>query len=776
MSADGGGSDRSLDSSLADASYHSQLLSSISTACPSFGGVYSLSCINPFPYAVSPSEFASYAALYHSFRDGIHALVAADSRGDATVRRRLDITEASRALVDRIHASGTPYRIGCFRPDYVVDLDGTARVCEINARFALNGYLCTPIGADALERLGVIRAAGAIPACRPTDHVVNSLLYPFDAAHPVHVVKGREHGYSVHLLADVSPRHKILFVSPLDLAVDGDGVLVDTRDGARVRQMILELHQDELLSLPPSVLDVLCDPTRHGVIYVNDLRTILLVHDKRFLSLLSDASFMSDLIGRDAAARLARHVIPTAPLSALADDAFAAALLAAARADRHGHIVKPALLGKGEGILFGKDAEGAREGPWREALQGGAAGVVQPYVAQRVHSLRVAADGGYIVSRQKAVGTLLCTEEAFLGLGIFRSAPEREDLVAISRGGCMLFPAVKEGTPMGGEHLYRAPESLADGAAIGDIWKACDGAVGDKSSGDAAPFMPADAASITSSHDVANGQFSNDVSFSVLGDHGPLAPPAPYPAFPLPADCYLSASSPSADLVSACRRLLDSRGLAIVRVDLSADAHTQFMTTLVNQLGAAEGHDIGGRLVWDVRFTSGGIARSHNMDEFPMHTDCSYEDPAPRYIALLVLRADAQRQGVSRLVRVADVLAAMPAALVDALRRPCFKYKVPPEFYRGKATLTAPVLMGGGDDLMRFREDIVSVDEEAAGESAGVCGEALRALSDIVRDEERCRYRWLPEGHLMLLDNARYLHGRTPFEDPNRHLQRMRFF
>ena len=49
---------------------------------------------------------------------------------------------------------------------------------------------------------------------------------------------------------------------------------------------------------------------------------------------------------------------------------------------------------------------------------------------------------------------------------------------------------------------------------------------------------------------------------------------------------------------------------------------------------------------WDVRpsktnFQAGNHqARSETMNEFPWHTDCSYEDPPPRYFALQVLQHD----------------------------------------------------------------------------------------------------------------------------------------
>ncbi|CAF4509201.1 unnamed protein product, partial [Rotaria magnacalcarata] len=57
--------------------------------------------------------------------------------------------------------------------------------------------------------------------------------------------------------------------------------------------MILELHQDEILALPEDIIHSLIHSSQ--IRYMNDLRTIFLVHDKRMFSLLSNQAFLNAL-------------------------------------------------------------------------------------------------------------------------------------------------------------------------------------------------------------------------------------------------------------------------------------------------------------------------------------------------------------------------------------------------------------------------------------------------------------------------------------------------
>ena len=56
---------------------------------------------------------------------------------------------------------------GSWRPDFLIDLDGNYRICEINGRFAFNGYLHTAYGQQAYINGGAQRSSLTIPAVEP---------------------------------------------------------------------------------------------------------------------------------------------------------------------------------------------------------------------------------------------------------------------------------------------------------------------------------------------------------------------------------------------------------------------------------------------------------------------------------------------------------------------------------------------------------------------------------------------------------------------------------
>ncbi|MBX3171127.1 MAG: hypothetical protein KF760_27210 [Candidatus Eremiobacteraeota bacterium] len=185
-----------------------------------------------------------------------------------------------------------PLRLGCLRPDFIVSADGTMRICEINGRFAVNGFLCTAYLRDMFGEDGSsIRRALALPpgSC---------------------IVKGREPGWDIH-----------------QLSAEWGAPIVDHWGSAS--EVVLELHQDELTGAPPMP-------------YWNDLRTQLLGHDKRLLQWLGDASRMERWLGAEAR-ELAAAIVPTCSVSSFVDDGSGE------------WVLKPNRSGKGDGIVFARD-------------------------------------------------------------------------------------------------------------------------------------------------------------------------------------------------------------------------------------------------------------------------------------------------------------------------------------------------------------------------------------------------------------------------------------
>lgn len=88
------------------------------------------------------------------------------------------------------------------------------------------------------------------------------------------------------------------FIRPDQLSICKDGkkliIRSKSNEDLHIDQFLCELHQQEILSLPESILEVLVKS--RNLVLVNDLRTILIGHDKRFLTLLSQDNFLSNII------------------------------------------------------------------------------------------------------------------------------------------------------------------------------------------------------------------------------------------------------------------------------------------------------------------------------------------------------------------------------------------------------------------------------------------------------------------------------------------------
>ncbi len=284
-------------------------------------------------------------------------------------------------------AASKPYNIGWYRPDLIFARDGVARICEIGARYPFNGWMVSHAWS------------------RGHDDFWGDLCAPFPQGSTVALVHGQEPSGEVdYLSAHLQQQAGVGFVavSPQGLALrDGDLYA----QGCQPDQFILQLDRNELLSLPPGVLEHLLERGN----YFNDVRTLILVHDKRVLAVLSDAAIMGDAMPVDLYAELRPHLI----FSTCARSAAEAEGLLQQDGD---WIAKPSSGGRGIGTLVRSQcsadtwAERVRK-DWRHL-------VFQPYLSQLDF-----VDPDY-AQPIHMVGMLLCRDNVCYGSGLFRGSDE----------------------------------------------------------------------------------------------------------------------------------------------------------------------------------------------------------------------------------------------------------------------------------------------------------------------------------------------------------------
>lgn len=161
--------------------------------------------------------------------------------------------------------------------------------------------------------------------------------------------------------------------------------------------------------------------------------------------------------------------------------------------------------------------------------------------------------------------------------------------------------------------------------------------------------------------------------------------------------------------------------------------------------------------------------RSHTADEFDMHTDCSFEDPPPRYVALYVMQEDQCGGGYSTLIDTDVINRYMSRRSLQTFLTTDFVVSVPPEFHKGVDCLSMK-LITADQMLWKYRADIIKKDLCTNDQIL-----ALDELDSLLRNPSLVLTTMIPTGCLLLLDNMRWFHGRSAIKDQNRWLKRIRF-
>jgi hypothetical protein len=298
-----------------------------------------------------------------------------------------------------------------------------------------------------------------------TLQVITGLKSLFDSSLPLHLVKGDEYGFDIHMFVPYAQRYlgmdvKVIPPESLRLvpAAAPGGYKLYCLSGAstkqptilndvgerleEVLQVGLELYQRELLAMSFEMLQQI------SLRCFNDLRTVFLVHDKRMLGLVLEE--LDSLVARNVLSSrqagilnqgLAHTIIPGSDkLEHFTSSCQTDVCI------KDSYLLKPVRGGKGSGILFGDQVT---QEEWVSLLQGmrdpclkhgETTYVVQKQIEQRKYDVLLEEDAG--VGNFPLIGTFHITNGAFLGLGLWRSGPGR--ICALSRGGSWICSVIQQ--------------------------------------------------------------------------------------------------------------------------------------------------------------------------------------------------------------------------------------------------------------------------------------------------------------------------------------------
>jgi phenylacetate-coenzyme A ligase PaaK-like adenylate-forming protein len=172
-------------------------------------------------------------------------------------------------------------------------------------------------------------------------------LSKFDTTKPMFILKSKEHGYDIHLFQQYWIKkysQQCLFIDPKQLKIENEK-LIDKNTNYFIEQFILELHQDEILALSDDILELFIKNNQLN--YINDFRTIFILHDKRLFSLLSSQQFLYALLNNQQ--NTFTHLIPTTYIINKIPSYLKDSIIN----NKQHWCIKPNSAGKGENVTIG---------------------------------------------------------------------------------------------------------------------------------------------------------------------------------------------------------------------------------------------------------------------------------------------------------------------------------------------------------------------------------------------------------------------------------------
>lgn len=202
-------------------------------------------------------------------------------------------------------AEGVPYELGMYQTDFIYDLNGNPRICKIGCQSPINGWMFSLYMNQVTDQL-----AGNVDenwsAISQLNDFMDEFCNRFDSDDTLFFIHKKEEGAEIHFLkAELAKRGiNMIGVQPEDVKLVDGKLKVGENDA---RQFYLEMNREELKLFDKEVLKAVINSGR----CINDVRTLILVHDKRVLTLLSNTTIMGSYINSEDFNFLATYLIPS---------------------------------------------------------------------------------------------------------------------------------------------------------------------------------------------------------------------------------------------------------------------------------------------------------------------------------------------------------------------------------------------------------------------------------------------------------------------------------
>lgn len=333
---------------------------------------------------------------------------------DERIRNYYQLDKDLEALLKK--SSSTTYNQGFYRPDFLYDTNNQAKICEIGARYPLNGWMISYYLKLINDEISETKD-GLTFKDPDLKNLIDDLYYQFAPNKKLALVHDDEKGTEIFYLQKELAKLgvELISVKPQDLIVSNNSIYVN---GEPVSQFILEMDREELKKIKPDVLDKLIEQN----CYFNDIRTLILIHDKRVLAVMYDADIMHDYLSEEDYDFLKQYLIPS---YVIVDPAGCDAFIE----NDQNLILKLNSGGRGIGAYVKTDCTAQewdtiiREN-WNKYL-------IQHFVEQKEFK-------DLENNRQiHLVGMLLCKDDKNYGSGLFRGSDE--SVVNVHQGRALIY-------------------------------------------------------------------------------------------------------------------------------------------------------------------------------------------------------------------------------------------------------------------------------------------------------------------------------------------------
>lgn len=290
------------------------------------------------------------------------------------------------------------YEIGTYRTDFVYDKQGQVRLLEITCRFALNGLFSAAI-MEGISKDLLKKSEIDIELEDLYSPIFDYLSKLMQGSQRVIVLKGGDRRNESKIFTSIFESMGLTVIS-LDLEqIDGSTHLF--KDSFIISELALE----EIIELSETTISHLMESN-----LINDLRTVFLIHDKRFFSVLYNEEFRKNVLNEEDNNFFSQFLIPSFSYmqnkEAWED----------AKNNKNSWVLKHATLGKSQNVYAGIVTTSEE---WEALFDLDLSDMV---IQRWINTDKVSGSIGDETFNDYLTGTLIYFNDYYFGLGDFRTS------------------------------------------------------------------------------------------------------------------------------------------------------------------------------------------------------------------------------------------------------------------------------------------------------------------------------------------------------------------